>query len=428
VRIAPHPLIYDWNHDAVAAGPARPVAMLDDETLRDGLQSPSVRTPTIEEKIGILHHMDALGIDTADIGLPGAGPRVAKDVERLARAIGEGRLRIRANCAARTMVADIKPIADIQQRTGVPLEVGAFIGSSPIRQYAEGWTLDYLQKTTEDALCFAAKEGLTTMYVTEDTTRADPESLRRLFTTAIRAGAKRLCVADTVGHATPNGAKAVVTFVKALIHELGADEVGIDWHGHRDRGFGVASSIAALEAGATRLHGAALGIGERCGNTPIDLLMVNLVMMGYRDNDLSSLPAYAKAVADACDVRIAPNYPVIGADAFRTATGVHAAAVVKAFRKNDRALMDAVYAAVPASLVGRQQEIEVGPMSGKSNVIFWLESRGLPATEEIVDRVFAAAKASNRTLTHEQVQSLVGGDAKLKPAGAKLATARRRGF
>ena len=427
MAIAPHPLIYDWNHDAVAAGPSRPVAMLDDETLRDGLQSPSVRNPTIDEKIDILHHMDALGIDTADIGLPGAGPRVARDVERLARAIADGRLKIRANCAARTMVADIAPIAEIQQRTGIPIEVGAFIGSSPIRQYAEGWTLDFLQKTTEDALGFAAKEGLTVMYVTEDTTRADPGSLRRLFTTAIRAGATRLCVADTVGHATPNGAKAVVGFVKALVDELRVD-VGIDWHGHRDRGFGVASSIAALEAGATRLHGAALGIGERCGNTSIDLLMVNLVMMGYRDNDLSTLPAYAEAVARACDVRIAPNYPVVGADAFRTATGVHAAAVVKAFRKNDRALMDAVYAAVPASLVGRQQEIEVGPMSGRSNVIFWLESRGLPSTDEVVDRVFAAAKASNRTLTHEQVQSIVGGDAKLKPAGAKLHTARRKGF
>jgi len=344
-----HPLIYDWNHDALVEGATRPVAMLDDETLRDGLQSPSVRNPTIDEKIGILHHMDALGIDTADIGLPGAGPKVARDVERLARAIGEGRLRIRANCAARTMVGDIKPIAEIQQRTGVPIECGAFIGSSPIRQYAEGWTLDYLQKTTEDAINFAVKEGVTVMYVTEDTTRADPESLRRLFTAAIRAGAKRLCVADTVGHATPNGARAVVTFVKSVIAELGVD-VGIDWHGHRDRGFGVSSSLAALEAGATRLHGAALGIGERCGNTPIDLLMVNLVMMGYRDNDLTGLPAYVRAVADACDVRIAPNYPVLGADAFRTATGVHAAAVVKAFRKGDRPLMDAVYAAVPASL------------------------------------------------------------------------------
>jgi len=380
--------------------------MLDDETLRDGLQSPSVRTPTIEEKIDILHHMDGLGIDTADIGLPGAGPKVAGDVERLARAIGDGRLTIRANCAARTLAADIKPIAEIAQRTGVPIECFAFIGSSPIRQYAEGWTLDYLQKCTEEAVTFAVKEGLTTTYVTEDTTRADPESLRRLLTAAIRAGASRLCIADTVGHATPNGARAVVRFVKSIITELGVD-AGIDWHGHRDRGFGVASSIAALEAGATRLHGAALGIGERCGNTPIDLLMVNLTMMGYIERDLTSLPAYCRAVSRACDVPIPANYPVIGADAFRTATGVHAAAVVKAFRKGDRALMDAVYAGVPASLVGREQEIEVGPMSGRSNVVFWLESRSLPATDEIVDRIFAAAKASNRMLTHDQVQKLV---------------------
>jgi len=427
MRLAPHPLIYDWNHDAVAEGPAKPIAMLDDETLRDGLQSPSVRTPTIDQKIEILHHMNGLGIDTANIGLPGAGPRVAKDVERLARAIGDGRLKIRANCAARTVVADIKPIAEIQQRTGVPIECGAFIGSSPIRQYAEGWTIEFLEKCTQDALAFAAKEGVDVLYVTEDTTRADPESLRRLFTTAVRAGAKRLCVADTVGYATPNGARAVVTFVKSLVADLGVD-VGIDWHGHRDRGFGVASSIAALQAGATRLHGAALGIGERCGNTPIDLLMVNLVMMGYRDNDLTGLPAYAHAVAKACDVRIAPNYPVIGADAFRTATGVHAAAVVKAFRMGDQALMDAVYAAVPASLVGRHQEIEVGPMSGKSNVIFWLESRGLPVTDEIVDRVFAAAKASNRTLTHERVERLVGSEATIAPSGPKREPERRHGF
>ena len=403
----PHPLIYDWNHDAAADQPRAIVAMLDDETLRDGLQSPSVRNPTIDEKIAILHRMNALGIDTADIGLPGAGPHVARDVERLARAIADNKLSIRANCAARTMVADIKPIAEIQQRTGVAIECGAFIGSSPIRQYAEGWSVDFLRKCTEDALAFAAAENVDVMYVTEDTTRADPDSLRLLFTTAVGAGAKRLCVADTVGHATPNGAKALVRFVRTVLDDLGAPEVGIDWHGHRDRGFGVASSLAALEAGATRLHGAALGIGERCGNTPIDLLMVNLVMMGYRDNDLSALPAYCEAVARACDVRIAPNYPVIGADAFRTATGVHAAAVVKAFRKGDRALMDAVYAAVPASLVGRRQEIEVGPMSGRSNVIFWLESRGLPVTDEIIDRVFAAAKASNRTLTHEQVQAIV---------------------
>jgi 2-isopropylmalate synthase len=371
--------------------------------------------PTIDERIDILQRMDALGIDTADIGLPGAGPGVAADVERLARAIGELRLKIRPNCAARTVVADIRPIAEITQRTGVPIECCAFIGSSPIRQYTEGWTLAYLQKTTEEALGFAAGEGLKVMYVTEDTTRADPDSLRVLYTTAIRAGASRLCVADTVGHATVNGARAVVHYVKGLIAELGAD-AGIDWHGHRDRGFGVASSMAALEAGATRLHGTALGIGERSGNTPIDLLLVNLVLMGYIDRDLTSLPAYGQAVSRACDVRIPPNYPVIGADAFRTATGVHAAAVVKAFHKGDRALMDAVYAAVPASLVGREQEIEVGPMSGRSNVTFWLESRGLTATDEIVDRIFTAAKASNRTLTDEQVQKIVDESGHRRPS------------
>lgn len=398
-----HPLIHDWNHDA--AGP-RPVAMLDDETLRDGLQSPSVRTPTIEEKIDILRRMDALGIDSADIGLPGAGPKVAADVERLARAIVDGSLKIAANCAARTVAADITPIVDITERTGLSIEVGAFIGSSPIRQYAEGWTLDFLQRTTEEAITFAVGHGLDVMYVTEDTTRADPQSLRALFTTAIRAGAKRLCIADTVGHATPNGARAVVHFVQSIIDEMGGG-VFIDWHGHRDRGVGLACAIAALEAGATRLHGAALGIGERCGNTEMDLLLVNLAMMGYIDRDLTTLPAYCAAVSRACDVPIPANYPVIGADAFRTATGVHAAAVVKAFRKGDRALMDAVYAAVPASLVGREQEIDVGPMSGKSNVIFWLERRGIPVSEELVDRIFAAAKTSNRTLTEAQVQKIV---------------------
>ncbi len=398
-----HPLIHDWNQDR--AGSRGPV-MLDDETLRDGLQSPSVRMPSIDEKIDILRRMDGLGIDTADIGLPGAGPAVAADAERLARTIGDERLTIRANCAARTLVADIRPIADIVQRTGVPVECCTFIGSSPVRQYAEGWTIDDLQRISEEAIRFAVNEGLTVMFVTEDTTRADPASLAALFSTALRSGASRLCVADTVGHATPAGAAAVVCFVRDLVASVGV-EAGIDWHGHQDRGFGVASALAALDAGATRLHGSALGIGERSGNTPMDLLLVNLVMMGYLDRDLTGLPGYCAEVSAACDVPIPMNYPVVGADAFRTATGVHAAALVKALRKEDRRLMDAVYASVPASLVGRTQEIDVGPLSGRSNVVFWLESRGLPAPDATVDRILAAAKVSNRTLTPVQLQRLM---------------------
>ena len=395
-----HPLIHDWNR---TDRPRPPIVLLDDETLRDGLQSPSVRCPTIDEKLRILHLIDRLGIDTADIGLPGAGPHVAEDVERLAREIGTERLRVAANCAARTVVADIRPIVEISQRTGVAIECCTFIGSSPLRQYAEGWMLDRLVALTEEAIAFAVGEGLEVMYVTEDTTRADPDTLRRLYSTAIRAGARRICIADTAGHATPDGAAAVVRFVAEVVRECGGG-IGIDWHGHRDRDFAVVNSLAALEAGATRLHGAAIGIGERVGNTPMDTLLVNLVLLGYIERDLSALVEYCETVSAATGVAIPPNYPVVGRDAFRTATGVHAAAVIKAFRKNDRTLVDAVYSGVPASMVGREQEIEVGPMSGRSNVVYWLEKRGIEATDEIVDRIFTKAKGSSSVLTEAEIR------------------------
>jgi 2-isopropylmalate synthase len=397
-------LIYDWNQVGASALP--PVVLLDDETLRDGLQSPSVRAPSIEQKIAILHLIDRIGIDCADIGLPGAGAHVARDVERLASEIVRSRLRVRANCAARTHVNDIIPIVDAVQKTGLPIECCTFIGSSPIRQYTEGWTLDWLLKNTEEAIAFAVKHGLDVMYVTEDTTRADPETLRAIYRCAIRAGARRICIADTVGHATPNGAAAVVRFVAGLIRETGAD-VGIDWHGHRDRDLAMMNSLAALEAGATRLHATALGIGERVGNTAMDSLLVNLAMMGCDKYDLRPLVEYCTVVSEATGVPIPDNYPIIGRDAFRTATGVHAAAVVKAFRKGDRELMDMVYSAVPASLIGREQEIDIGPMSGKSNVIFWLEKRGIAARDEIVDRVFQKAKASRTTLTEAEILALI---------------------
>jgi isopropylmalate/homocitrate/citramalate synthase len=394
-----HPLIFDWNKTDT---PKPPTVILNDETLRDGLQSPSVRNPTIDEKLRILHLIDRLGIETADLGLPGAGPHVVRDVERLAREIADQRLTVAANCAARTLVADIRPIADISQRAGLPIECCTFIGSSPLRQFAEGWTLDQLLKLTEEAIAFAVGEGLPVMYVTEDTTRADPDTLRALYSTAIRAGAKRVCVADTVGHATPHGAAAVVTFVASVVQECGGG-VGIDWHGHRDRDFAIINTLAALEAGATRLHGAAIGIGERVGNTPMELLMVNLVLMGYIERDLSALCEYCDAVSAATGVPIPANYPVVGRDAFRTATGVHAAAVIKAFKKNDTALIDAVYSGVPASLIGREQQIDVGPMSGKSNVVFWLERHGHPASETLVDRIFSKAKQSSTVLTNDEI-------------------------
>jgi 2-isopropylmalate synthase len=394
-------LIHDWN-STMPAGPRRRV-MLDDETLRDGLQSAAVRTPSIDEKLQILHLMAAMGIDAADIGLPGAGPHVAADVERLAREIVEQRLAVRPNAAARTMLADIRPIAEISQRVGRAIEVAAFIGSSHVRQYAEGWTLDFLERTTDEAVSFATREGLPVLYVTEDTTRAHPEAIRRLYLAALRAGASRLCIADTVGHATPPGVANLVRFVQGVIDESGC-EAEIDWHGHQDRGLAIANTLAAIDAGATRVHATALGIGERCGNTQMDVLLVNLVLQGYLERDLTKLDEYCTLVSRACDVEIPRNYPVVGYDAFRTQTGVHASAIVKAYQKRDEALADAVYSAVPAAMVGRRQEIEVGPMSGKSNVVYWLTSRGLPADDEAtVDRILQKAKRASAVLREDEI-------------------------
>jgi 2-isopropylmalate synthase len=400
-------LIYDWATAGAAARPAR-VAMLDDETLRDGLQSPSVTDPAVETKLEILHLMNGLGIETADVGLPGAGPRQREAVERLCVEIRDQKLRIRPNCAARTVAADIQPIADVAQKTGVPVEACVFIGSSPIRQYAEEWGIERIQRHTEEAVGFAVSEGLDVMYVTEDTIRSHPDDLRRLLTAAVQSGAKRVCLCDTVGAAVPQGVHNLVTWVRQLLVEQGvADRVGIDWHGHRDRGLDVANTLAAVEAGATRVHGTALGVGERVGNTPMEQLLVNLKLLGWRDDDLTTLPAYCAAVSRATGVPIPANWPVVGRDAFRTATGVHAAAVVKAQKKGAEWLADRIYSGVPASWVGRTQEIEIGHMSGGSNVLHWLRSRGLPTDQAVVDAVMAVAKRSERLLTEQEILAAV---------------------
>jgi 2-isopropylmalate synthase len=401
-----HELIFDWNEHGEKYDTPPFSIQLDDETLRDGLQSPSVRSPDIDQKIRILYLMDAIGIDTADIGLPGAGPHVQHDVERLAREIVDGRLHIQANCAARTVRADIQPVIEVSQRVGIPIEVCAFIGSSPIRQYAENWTLDSMLRHTEDAVTFAVEHGLPVMYVTEDTIRAHPDTLRQLFLAAIRCGAKRLCLCDTVGHASPFGVRNLVAFAQGVVQESG-ETVELDWHGHDDRGLAVINTIAAIRAGCTRAHGCAVGIGERVGNTPIDLLLVNLKLLGWIQNDLSLLPEYCQLVSQATGVPIPPNYPVVGRDAFRTGTGVHAAAIIKAYAKGHDWLADRVYSGVPASLVGRRQEIEVGPMSGESNVRWWLQANGIEPTAERVRAIFSKAKSVNRVLGDEEIRAVL---------------------
>jgi 2-isopropylmalate synthase len=399
-------LIYDWNvGDDPPVMPPRRVQVVD-ETLRDGLQSPTVTDPSTEDKLRALHLQAKIGVHGNDIGLPGAGPRAKEAALALAREIVAAKLSIEPYCAARTHKNDIDPIIDITQKTGLRIAAATFIGSSPIRQYAEDWDLDRLLRTTEEAVTYAEKNGVPVMYVTEDTTRARPEILRQLYTTAVRCGARRVCVSDTVGHATPEGAARVIRFIREVVDATG-EKVGVDWHGHRDRDLAVANALAAILAGADRVHGTILGIGERVGNAPLDLILVNLKLLGWLDVDLTPLPEYAELVSRACKVPLPYNYPALGIDAFRTTTGVHAAAVIKAEKKGHAWLADRIYSSVPAGFLGLKQIIDVGPMSGESNVIYWLTTHGHEPERPLVEHIFRIAKSRETTMTDDELTAAV---------------------
>jgi 2-isopropylmalate synthase len=402
-------LIYDWNsvEKVAALSPKRRIQFLD-ETLRDGIQSPSVVDPAIDDKLRLVDIANDLGIDTMDIGLPGAGKRAVEDVTVIAEHIRDSKLKVKASCAARTHQNDVQAIVDISQKVGIEIEVLCFIGSSPIRQYAEDWDLPRMMKLSADAIDLARKYNLPVAYVTEDTTRSRPDVLTKLFTNAVDHGAQRLIVCDTVGHATPDGIRNLLKFTRNLLDGAGRPEVGIDWHGHNDRGFGVVNSIFAIEYGADRIHGTCLGIGERVGNAALDQILLNLKLLGeLPQHDLTKLVLWCKVASQATRIPIHPQYPLAGSDAFRTATGVHAAAIIKAEKKGHEWLADRIYSGVPAGMFGKEQEIEVGHYSGESNVVYWLKKRGYEPTPDRVAAVLGAAKRGNRVLTDDEIVAVI---------------------
>jgi len=400
--------IFDWNEVNRKGRLVPQTFTLFDETLRDGLQNPSVEDPGIDDKLKILHLMEDLGIDEADIGLPGSSKRAFEDVLRLCKEVVDCKMKIRIAAAGRTVVGDITPMIEVSQRAGLPIEVYAFIGSSPIRQYVEQWDVSLIAKRSAEAIDVAVKAGLPVCYVTEDTTRSRPEVLTTLFRAAIDHGASRLCLSDTVGHATPDGVRNLVQFTRGVIAGTGAT-VGVDWHGHNDRGFALENAIWALEFGADRVHATALGIGERVGNAAMELLLMNLRLLGQLppERDLTKLVEYCQTVARAVHWQVPVNYPLVGHDAFRTATGVQAADIVKAMQKDDVWLADRVYSGVPAGMFGRHQEICIGFMSGASNVGFWLRQRGIEPSEDLVAAILQAAKGTTHILRDEEVMAVV---------------------
>jgi len=413
-RTSTQNLIYDWNVQSGAVAPhirpRRAAIEFADETLRDGLQSPSVTEPTIEQKLDILHLIARLGVRGIDLGLPGAGQHAVADITRLAQEISTNKLLFDPYCAVRTHVADITPLVEICQKTGLAIEAAAFIGSSPIRQFAEGWTIEDIIRRSVEAVDLAVKNNVPVMYVTEDTTRATPDDIRKLYTAAIDHGAARICVCDTCGHITPHGVGNLLSYIFDIVKSSGA-KVLIDWHGHNDRGLGVANSLAAVSAGVDRVHGTALGIGERVGNASLDQILVNLKLDGVIDNDLTALAEYCDKVSRYTHTPIPPSYPVMGADAFRTATGVHAAAIIKAEKKGDKWLADRVYSGVSAGDFGKEQVIDIGFMSGMSNIVYWLAKHGVDGSDDelkrIAERVFELAKHSDHNLADTEIMSVV---------------------
>jgi 2-isopropylmalate synthase len=409
-------LIHDWNvidYEISRNPDNHPHGIwFDDETLRDGLQSPSARNPSIEQKIELLSYMERLGIQKVDLGLPGAGPFHLNHIDTMLSHITENNYQIRPGCAVRTVVSDIEPLIDLQAKHEMQIQASAFLGTSPIRQYAEGWTLERLLSTLEEAVGFAVDNDIPVMFVTEDTTRSKPEDIKAIYTRAIELGADRICVCDTCGHVTPNGVRKLLSFIQdEVIPDAGVQrrEIEINWHGHQDRGLGVANNLAAVEAGADVIHGTALGVGERAGNAPLDQTLVNLKLMGVIENDLTLLNEYVRKAHDYIEVALPRNYPVFGEDAFETGTGVHASAVIKAMKKGDHWLADRVYSGVPAQDFGLQQKIRIGHMSGRSNIIWWLEQRGYEASDELVAHMFEIAKNQPRLMADEEVTAVVEG-------------------
>lgn len=410
------PLIYDWNlHSEPSSSPFHSVTVLD-STLRDGLQSPSVLDPSLPVKRHILRQLHTVGVEHIDLGFPFSNPRNDAHVRSLVETIRDEHLSIKPSCIARTLPKDIDAVLSIAKDTGVEVEVLTYVGTSPVRLLVEKWDEEMLEKRTRAAVKKVKNAAMPCLFATEDTIRSKPETIRRLFMAALEEGADRLCLCDTVGHATAEGVNSLVRFTQDIIkeHKTTLEQNGeptkkiyIDWHGHSDRGLGLSNALAAVSAGVDRVHACVLGIGERVGNTSLDLLLVNLRLHGALHRDLHRLTNLVQTVAEACDVNIQASYPVFGRDAFRTATGVHAAAVVKALESGDAQLADIVYSGVPAKWFGREQEVEVGHMGGDSNIRFWLKSRGLGVDEELVRHIKEKCKTELRVLTNEEVHRLV---------------------
>lgn len=402
-------IVYDWNHLPTNSRPnsigRKANVEVNDETLRDGLQATYVKHPRLEEKIILLDSMERVGINSANIGFPISGSEQFNDVVALAAHVKKNKYKISLECGGRLHKKDVQAIIEASQRAGLGLDAGLFIASSHIRHMVEAWSLPMMKKMIKEGVGLAVKNGLRVMFVTEDTTRAHPKTLDYLYNSAIDAGAVRLCLSDTVGHATPIGTSNLLTFIKRNIIKKNK-HILLDWHGHNDRGLALANTYAAITHGINRVQATALGVGERAGNISMEELVFNLSMDNIGQWNLKELKKYAKIASRILKFKLPANYPIIGKDVFKTATGVHAAAILKSIQINNHTLAGVVYSAIDPIKVDRNFHILIGPMSGKANVIYHLTKHNIPFNARLVDAILKLAKSERRIVKNREILRL----------------------
>jgi 2-isopropylmalate synthase len=402
-------MLYDWSRaDHRADGRRASAGVFFDETLRDGVQAPGVAGPTLEHRFLLIDHMVRSGIRCADLGFPGSGPEASRACVASARYLAEQRHPLVPGFAGRTHPADVGAICEVAQRAGIAVDAYVFIGVSPIRQYVEGWSVTSVARDIRAAASLCRNDGLNFVLVLEDSSRCTPEVLAALYGVALDLGIGRITLCDTVGAATPAGTEALIRWSAGYFADR-RHPVAFEWHGHNDRGLGLANSLTALAAGCARVHGTVLGVGERAGNTSIDQLIVNSELEHLGEYDLKALRDYCELASEVLGVVIPPNYPAIGRDVFKTSAGVHASAILKAHRMGDTSIKDSVYAAIPAGLLGRQQEVLIDGSSGVSNVQYWMSVNGVTdgVDADLIDAVLRTAKRVDRPLTDDEIRGVL---------------------
>jgi 2-isopropylmalate synthase len=359
------------------------------------------------DKRRLLVLMSELGLRSAALGYPGSGPRQFADALALAREVMRAQMPIDASCSARASVKDVATVLDVIERSGLDVEVAVSLSVSPIMLGAEGITIDRVQEAADASISFAVRAGARVVAVIEDASRTPPEMLAVLIRHVLSLGATAIQVSDSVGQSTPEGTRALLRFVSEQVKVRSGRTVRVDWHGQQDRGLALANALAATEAGADRVLASALGLGERCGTVPLELLLTNLRLIGRWPHTLNALQEYCESAAAAFGVAIAPAHAVIGADAFRIGSGAHATAMVKALRSGDRSLADVVCSAVPASLVGAEPRVDVSPVSGLSNVRWWLAQHGYdPGDLVLMRELLLAVKHTQRVASDDELRDL----------------------